>query len=87
MALAAQVAGGPLGPINGFLYQMAAKKDPGIVDITHGNNTVVVDQNGKQTTVTGWNAVPGYDLASGLGTINAKLFVPDLAALAKKAGR
>ena len=87
VALAAQVAGRPLGPINGFLYQLAAKKDPGIVDITHGNNTVVVDQNGKQTTVKGWNAVPGYDLASGLGTINAKLFVPELAALAKKAGR
>ncbi|HXS66445.1 MAG TPA: S53 family peptidase [Streptosporangiaceae bacterium] len=86
VALAAQVAGRPLGPINGFLYKMAAAKDPGIVDVTRGNNTVVVEQNGKQTTVKGWNAVRGYDLASGLGTINAKLFVPELAALAKKAG-
>jgi subtilase family serine protease len=86
VALAAQVAGRPLGPINGFLYQMAAKKDPGIVDVTHGNNTVIVDQNGKESTVKGWNAVSGYDLASGLGTINANLFVPELAALAKKAG-
>jgi subtilase family serine protease len=86
VALAAQVAGRPLGPINGFLYQMAAKKNPGIVDVTHGNNTVIVDQNGKESTVKGWNAVTGYDLASGLGTINANLFVPELAALAKKAG-
>jgi len=85
VALAAQVAGRPLGPINGFLYQMAVKKDPGIVDVTHGNNTVEVEQNSKVTTVKGWNAVRGYDLASGLGTINAKLFVPELAALAKKA--
>ena len=85
VALAAQVAGRPLGPINGFLYQLAAKKAHGIVNVTHGNNTVKVDQNGKVTTVKGWNAVKGYDLASGLGTINASLFVPELAALAKKA--
>jgi subtilase family serine protease len=85
VALAAQVAGAPLGPINGFLYQLAARKAPGLVDVTRGNNTVQVDQNGKVTTVKGWNAVNGYDLASGLGTINASLFVPELAALAKKA--
>jgi subtilase family serine protease len=86
VALTTQVAGRPIGPINGFLYQMAASKDPGIIDVTHGNNTVVVAQNGKQTTVTGWNAVAGYDLASGLGTLRADEFVPELAALAKKAG-
>jgi subtilase family serine protease len=87
IALAAQVAGHPLGPINSFLYEMAAKHDPGIVDITHGNNTVQVSQNGKNYTVRGWDAVPGYDLASGVGTIDAKSFVAELAALATKAGR
>jgi subtilase family serine protease len=86
IALADQVAGRPLGPINSFLYEMAAKNDPGIVDITHGNNTVRVDQNGKEYTVRGWNAVPGYDLASGLGTVDANSFVSELVALANKAG-
>ncbi len=87
IALADQVAGHPIGPINGFLYKMLASKDPGIVDITHGNNTVQVQQNGKTYTVKGWDAGPGYDLASGVGTIDAKSFVTELAAFAKKAGR
>jgi len=87
IALAAQAAGHALGPINSLLYEMVAKHDAGIVDITHGNNTVQVTQNNKTYTVQGWNAVQGYDLASGLGTIKAKLFVPELVALAKAAGR
>jgi hypothetical protein len=29
--------------------------------------------------VTGYSAAPGYDLASGLGTVNAARFVPALA--------
>ena len=29
-------------------------------------------------TVQGYHAVPGYDLASGVGTVNAALFVPEL---------
>ncbi len=31
-------------------------------------------------TVVGFHALPGYDLASGVGTVNAALFVPELAA-------
>jgi subtilase family serine protease len=87
IALADQVAGRPLGPINGYLYQMAAQDDPGIVGITHGDNTVTFYQNNMEYTVRGWNAVPGYNLASGLGTIDAQYFVPELAALARKADR
>ncbi|HUJ04510.1 MAG TPA: S53 family peptidase [Streptosporangiaceae bacterium] len=87
IALADQVAGHPLGPINPLLYQMAADHDPGIVDIARGNNTVTFQQNGHTYTVQGWNAVPGYDLASGLGTVNARWFVRELAALANKAVR
>jgi hypothetical protein len=34
-------------------------------------------------TVTGFSARPGYDLASGVGTVNAALFVPKLAQLAR----
>ena len=87
IALADQVAGEPIGQINGFLYAMAAAHDPGIVDITRGSNTVTFQQGGTSHTVVGWAAVPGYDLASGLGTVNARRVVPELAALAKKAGR
>jgi subtilase family serine protease len=82
IALADQLAGHPLGPINAFLYQMAAAKDRGIVDITRGNNTVTVDQGGGPVTVKGFAAVKGYDLASGLGTVNADLFVHELVKLA-----
>jgi subtilase family serine protease len=82
IALADQVAGHPLGPVNGYLYKMAAAKDRGIVDITRGSNTVTFVQNGETVTVPGWSAAPGYDLAAGLGTIDARWFVPELAALA-----
>jgi subtilase family serine protease len=83
VALADQVAGHPLGPINPALYQMSAMgKAAGIVDVTKGNNTVSFPQGGKVHTVTGFSARPGYDLASGVGTVNAALFVPELAHLA-----
>ncbi len=38
-------------------------------------------QGGTRHTVRGYAAGPGYDLASGLGTVNAALFVPELASL------
>ena len=83
VALADQVAGHPLGLINPALYQMSAMgKAAGIVDVTKGNNTVSFPQGGKLHTVTGFSARPGYDLASGVGTVNAALFVPELAHLA-----
>jgi hypothetical protein len=61
---------------------MAAKHAPGLVDITSGTNTVSFPQAGRSHTVPGFSARSGYDLASGLGTVNALLFVPELAALA-----
>jgi subtilase family serine protease len=82
VALADQVAHQPLGLINPALYAMSALHLPGIVDVTSGNNTVSFTQNGKLHTVHGFNARPGYDLASGVGTVNAALFVPELASLA-----
>ena len=85
VALADQVAGRPVGPINRFVYAMAARRDRGIVDVTHGNNTVTFDQGGTQYTVRGWNAVRGYDLSSGAGTVDARFFVPELAAMARRA--
>lgn len=53
-----------------------------LVDVTGGTNTVTFPQRGGVHTVLGWDAVKGYDLSSGAGTINAALFVPELAAAA-----
>jgi subtilase family serine protease len=79
VALADQVAHHSLGLINPALYALSAAHAPGLVDVTQGNNTVSFSQNGKTYTVPGFSAKPGYDLASGVGTVNAALFVPELA--------
>jgi hypothetical protein len=83
VALADQLAGHPVGPINAYLYQLAAAKDRGIADIVAGDNTVAFSQGGKNYVVHGWRAVPGYDLGSGVGSIDAHWFVIDLVRLVK----
>src|SRR5689334_23010003 len=82
VALADQAAGHRLGLINPALYRLAAAHAPGIVDITQGNNKVSFTQGGRRYTVRGFAARRGYDLATGVGTVNAALFVPELAAAA-----
>ncbi len=83
VALADQVAGHPLGLINAALYRMSAMgAAAGIVDVTKGNSTVSFSQGGQVHTVAGFRARTGYDLASGVGTVNAARFVPELASLA-----
>jgi subtilase family serine protease len=82
VALATQVAGHPLGLINPALYTMLAKQDPGIVDVTSGSNKVSFTQGGTLTTLPGFKAGTGYDLGSGVGTLYAPDFVPELAHLA-----
>jgi subtilase family serine protease len=79
VALADQVAGHWLGLINPRLYQLLAQHAHGLVDIMTGNNTVSFTQGGSRHTVTGFAAGHGYDLASGVGTVNAPLFVHELA--------
>jgi subtilase family serine protease len=79
VALADQLAGHPLGLINPALYQLAAQHAPGIVPVTRGDNTVSFTQGGRRQTVTGYTARAGYDLATGVGTIDAQYFVPELA--------
>jgi subtilase family serine protease len=81
VALTAQVARHPLGLINPLLYKMLARHDPGLVDVRSGNNTVSFHQGGKLRTVKGFSARAGYDLASGVGTLYAPDFVPELARL------
>ena len=84
VALADQVAGHPLGLINPALYQLAAQHAPGIVSVTSGSNSVSFTHGGRTQAVTGYRAQPGYSLAAGLGTINARYFVPELARLASR---
>ncbi len=88
VALADQVAGHPLGVINPSLYRLSAEHAPGILDVVSGNNTVSFSQGGTLHTVHGFRARPGYDLASGVGTVNALWFVPELAhAAGRRSGR
>src|SRR5579863_1359009 len=82
VALAAQVAGHPLGLINPALYTLAAEGAAGIVPVTSGGNTVSFVQGGSKHTVRGFTAAKGYDLATGVGTVDAAVFVPELALLA-----
>jgi subtilase family serine protease len=79
VALADQQAGHPLGLINPALYALSAEHAPGLVDVTRGTNTVSFAQNDLFYTVAGFTAAPGYDLASGVGTVDASRFVPELA--------
>jgi hypothetical protein len=51
------------------------------LDAPRGNNTVTFPQNGTVHTIQGFDAVSGYDLASGVGTVDAAKFVPELAAV------
>jgi subtilase family serine protease len=82
VALAAQVASHPLGLINPALYQLLAEGAAGIVPVASGDNTVSFRQGGQLRTVRGYSAGNGYNLASGVGTVNAAIFVPELALLA-----
>ncbi|HUK72898.1 MAG TPA: S53 family peptidase [Streptosporangiaceae bacterium] len=82
VALADQVAHHGLGVINPALYRLSALRAPGIVDVTRGSNTVSFSQGGKLQTVHGFAARAGYDLASGIGTVDAARFVFELASLA-----
>ena len=81
--VASQAAGHhyQLGLINPTLYALAAKHAPGLVDVTSGNNTVSFYQGTATTpyTVTGFPARKGYDLVTGVGTVNAASLVYELA--------
>jgi subtilase family serine protease len=78
VADADQLAGHPIADLPAKVYGLTS----GIVDITKGNNSFgpFVDRHGGRLFVHGFSARPGYDLASGLGTVDAANFVPALAA-------
>jgi subtilase family serine protease len=69
--LIAQSTGHRVGNINARLYQLGAMANPGttgIRDVTSGNNSF--------GGVAGFNAGPGYDKATGWGTVDIGVFVP-----------
>ncbi|MBO1415194.1 S53 family peptidase [Streptomyces sp. FH025] len=73
VALADQLAGYRLGQLNWRLYglNLLPSQYSGIVDVKQGDN--------GWGDVTGYNAAEGYDLASGLGTIDGAKFVHAIA--------
>ena len=62
------------GNVNSFLYGLAASAPNAFHDITTGNNMVPCTQGSKDCPASGmigYDAGPGYDLATGLGSLDA----------------
>jgi subtilase family serine protease len=78
VALCDQEAGHGLGLINPALYALSSVPSNGLVPVTSGNNTVGFRNGTSTVTVTGFQATAGYNLDTGLGTIDAARFVPAL---------
>jgi hypothetical protein len=88
MALATQLNHGRnLGPINPVLYDVLGPLGTraGISDVVSGNNSVIDPKTGK-VLVQGFTAAPGFDVASGWGTVDASRFVPALVAATRATG-
>jgi hypothetical protein len=85
LALATQLNGANVGPINPVLYAVLGPRGTkaGIADVTSGSNSSMLP-GGK--VVRGFSAAPGFDVASGWGTIDAALFVPHLVAATRADG-
>jgi len=88
VAIADQAAGHSLGWLNPALYRLAEHEHHrGIVDVEAGSNSYLFcsaacGTPGQTTTaVPGFQATEGYDMASGLGTIDAARFVEAIAEL------
>jgi subtilase family serine protease len=79
LALVVQKTGGRLGQADAVLYQLVQKHPSYFHDITSGNNSVPCSAGspGCSTTgfLTGYEASAGYDLASGLGSVDAAAIV------------
>ncbi|MBO0839777.1 MAG: S53 family peptidase [Sciscionella sp.] len=75
--LADQLAGHDLGAIDNALYGLAHGRQYGsrYHDVTVGDNTY----HGTSVTVPGFQAGPGWDPASGLGSPQADVLIPALA--------
>ncbi len=78
VAIAAQIAGHSIGQLNPKLYALGSGS-AGIPDITRGNNAVSFTQGGQTYVIPGAFAKSGYDLASGLGSVNGPALAAALA--------
>jgi hypothetical protein len=78
LALATQLNGADVGPINPILYNVLGPLGAadGIADVVRGNDSV--ETSSGKVVVPGFTAAKGFDVASGWGTIYAPLFVPSL---------
>ncbi len=78
VALADQYGGRRIDDLNAALYKLDYQH--GLVDVISGDNTITFqNSDGNTYTVQGFPALPGYDLSSGVGTIDGAYFVPALA--------
>ena len=77
IALADQYAGRHLGLVNPAIYQIARspRYHQAFHDVTTGNNTAKF----PPTTVTGYQAAPGWDPVTGWGSPDAQVLIPLLA--------
>jgi subtilase family serine protease len=84
VALLNQFMNSPQGNINGVLYRLASLAASPLHDITSGSNVVPCQTNpassgcptsGSGAGSMGYNAGPGYDLATGLGSIDVNAVV------------
>jgi len=77
ITLADQFAGRHLGFVNPAIYRIArsSRYHQAFHDITTGNNTAQF----PPTTVTGYQAAPGWDPITGWGSPNAQVLIPLLA--------
>jgi hypothetical protein len=80
LALVEQSTGSRLGQANNVLYALASSQYSAVFhDVASGDNAVVCAAGssgcGSNSFTTGYNAVAGYDLASGLGSVDAAAMV------------
>jgi hypothetical protein len=80
LALVEQSTGSRLGQANDVLYRLAATKYSTVFhDVVTGDNAVVCQAGslgcGSNGFTTGYDAAPGYDLASGLGSVDVAALV------------
>jgi trimeric autotransporter adhesin len=87
LALVVQATGSRLGQANDVLYQLAASQYATVFhDVTTGNNAVVCASGspncGSNGFTTGYDAGTGYDLASGLGSVDASAMLSNWSSVA-----
>ena len=90
LALVKQKTGERQGQANNVLYQLAQTVPAVFHDVTGGNNSVPCTAGSLNCTknsegdyyLTGYDAGAGYDLASGLGSVDASLLVSNWTSVA-----